>query len=125
MPIVAWTLASKSSTRLPFCLPVYVPYKYTVMSAATVSLDRLLSDKLQQINNNNISMKEHDAEASGDCNYQNQALSLPGPISYSAGFETTPADDLLRKFKCSECGKAFKFKHHLKEHMRIHSGEKP
>lgn len=33
--------------------------------------------------------------------------------------------DILRKFKCSECGKAFKFKHHLKEHIRIHSGEKP
>ena len=31
----------------------------------------------------------------------------------------------LRKFKCLECGKAFKFKHHLKEHTRIHSGEKP
>lgn len=33
--------------------------------------------------------------------------------------------DMLRKFKCPECGKAFKFKHHLKEHVRIHSGEKP
>ncbi|XP_053313673.1 uncharacterized protein LOC128475228 [Spea bombifrons] len=30
-----------------------------------------------------------------------------------------------RKYKCAECGKAFKFKHHLKEHVRIHSGEKP
>uniref|UniRef100_A0A0N5AVX0 Zinc finger E-box-binding homeobox protein zag-1 n=1 Tax=Syphacia muris TaxID=451379 RepID=A0A0N5AVX0_9BILA len=34
-------------------------------------------------------------------------------------------DEALRKFKCSECPKAFKFKHHLKEHIRIHSGEKP
>ncbi|XP_058063208.1 zinc finger protein 1 [Anopheles bellator] len=32
---------------------------------------------------------------------------------------------LLRKFKCNDCDKAFKFKHHLKEHVRIHSGEKP
>ncbi|XP_023036177.1 zinc finger protein 1 isoform X1 [Drosophila willistoni] len=32
---------------------------------------------------------------------------------------------LLRKFKCGQCEKAFKFKHHLKEHVRIHSGEKP
>ncbi|CAH0394373.1 unnamed protein product [Bemisia tabaci] len=31
----------------------------------------------------------------------------------------------LRKFKCEQCEKAFKFKHHLKEHVRIHSGEKP
>uniref|UniRef100_A0A915D125 Uncharacterized protein n=1 Tax=Ditylenchus dipsaci TaxID=166011 RepID=A0A915D125_9BILA len=30
-----------------------------------------------------------------------------------------------RKFKCASCPKAFKFKHHLKEHIRIHSGEKP
>lgn len=31
----------------------------------------------------------------------------------------------LRKFQCNQCSKAFKFKHHLKEHSRIHSGEKP
>ncbi|OCT92863.1 zinc finger E-box-binding homeobox 1-like [Xenopus laevis] len=37
----------------------------------------------------------------------------------------TKKDAEMRKFKCVECGKAFKFKHHLKEHVRIHSGEKP
>ncbi|UYV84594.1 ZEB2 [Cordylochernes scorpioides] len=35
------------------------------------------------------------------------------------------ANAAARKFKCEQCGKAFKFKHHLKEHVRIHSGEKP
>lgn len=39
-------------------------------------------------------------------------------ISHQEGTE-------LRKFKCLQCEKAFKFKHHLKEHIRIHSGEKP
>ncbi|XP_028263005.1 zinc finger E-box-binding homeobox 1 isoform X2 [Parambassis ranga] len=41
-----------------------------------------------------------------------------GVISLDQGLET-------RKFKCLQCGKAFKYKHHLKEHLRIHSGEKP
>uniref|UniRef100_A0AC34RIK2 C2H2-type domain-containing protein n=1 Tax=Panagrolaimus sp. JU765 TaxID=591449 RepID=A0AC34RIK2_9BILA len=39
--------------------------------------------------------------------------------------DVEPADQAERKFKCTECTKAFKFKHHLKEHIRIHSGEKP
>ncbi|XP_071035112.1 zinc finger E-box-binding homeobox protein zag-1 isoform X2 [Parasteatoda tepidariorum] len=34
-------------------------------------------------------------------------------------------NDAERRFKCSECGKAFKLKHHLQEHLRIHNGEKP
>lgn len=30
-----------------------------------------------------------------------------------------------RRFACTVCDKAFKFKHHLQEHARTHSGEKP
>ena len=37
----------------------------------------------------------------------------------------SPIKNQQRKFFCSECSKAFKYKHHLKEHQRIHSGEKP
>uniref|UniRef100_A0A3Q3JCD3 C2H2-type domain-containing protein n=2 Tax=Monopterus albus TaxID=43700 RepID=A0A3Q3JCD3_MONAL len=43
---------------------------------------------------------------------------IQGPIVLDQGMEN-------RKFKCLQCGKAFKYKHHLKEHVRIHSGEKP
>ncbi len=30
-----------------------------------------------------------------------------------------------RPYKCDQCTKAFKHKHHLTEHKRLHSGEKP
>ncbi|KAL3246361.1 hypothetical protein MRX96_057693 [Rhipicephalus microplus] len=54
---------------------------------------------------------------------------VPGAQPRSQAPVQPSADEnaALRKFKCPEpsCGKAFKFKHHLKEHIRIHSGEKP
>ena len=31
----------------------------------------------------------------------------------------------MRPYKCEDCPKAFKHKHHLSEHKRLHSGEKP
>nr|XP_032822982.1 zinc finger E-box-binding homeobox 2-like isoform X1 [Petromyzon marinus] len=47
------------------------------------------------------------------------------PRAPQAGEQGQPPAAGSRKFKCTECGKAFKYKHHLKEHFRIHSGEKP
>ena len=36
-----------------------------------------------------------------------------------------PTEDPSRPFGCSQCPKRFRMKHHLKEHMLIHSGELP
>lgn len=35
------------------------------------------------------------------------------------------ADDDRRRYECLTCSKRFKHKHHLKEHERLHTGEKP
>lgn len=34
-------------------------------------------------------------------------------------------DDDKRRYQCSTCSKRFKHNHHLKEHERLHTGEKP
>ncbi|CAF0791393.1 unnamed protein product [Didymodactylos carnosus] len=34
-------------------------------------------------------------------------------------------DDEKRRYQCKTCAKKFKHKHHLKEHVRLHTGEKP
>ena len=36
-----------------------------------------------------------------------------------------PTEDPSRPFGCTQCQKRFRMKHHLKEHMLIHSGEMP
>lgn len=42
--------------------------------------------------------------------------------SYTGGHQV---DDDKRRYQCSTCAKRFKHKHHLKEHERLHTGEKP
>ncbi|XP_034023449.1 zinc finger E-box-binding homeobox 2-like [Thalassophryne amazonica] len=59
----------------------------------------------------------HRAQMEQHLEFHNQVQDK-STITYDQGMES-------RKFKCLQCGKAFKYKHHLKEHLRIHSGEKP
>jgi uncharacterized Zn-finger protein len=42
--------------------------------------------------------------------------------SYASGHHI---DDDKRRYQCPTCSKKFKHKHHLKEHERLHTGEKP
>ena len=52
-------------------------------------------------------------------------------VNSSSGNMTPPAphypptEDPTRPFGCTQCPKRFRMKHHLKEHMLIHSGEMP
>uniref|UniRef100_A0AC35GWL7 C2H2-type domain-containing protein n=1 Tax=Panagrolaimus sp. PS1159 TaxID=55785 RepID=A0AC35GWL7_9BILA len=66
-----------------------------------------------------------DCQLAALLNGSGEILASSDKASTASSASITTTDQVERKFKCSECTKAFKFKHHLKEHIRIHSGEKP
>ena len=49
----------------------------------------------------------------------------PNTPKVFAPIENISSSDRPRRFSCSTCGKCFLHKHHLKEHVRVHTGEKP
>ncbi|CDW51833.1 zinc finger protein [Trichuris trichiura] len=68
------------------------------------------------------SLRDKDCETVNGKVTPQPLISVDGPM---VTIEPSVAGEAPRRFKCTECDKAFKFKHHLKEHVRIHSGEKP
>uniref|UniRef100_A0A5S6QUG5 Homeobox domain-containing protein n=1 Tax=Trichuris muris TaxID=70415 RepID=A0A5S6QUG5_TRIMR len=76
----------------------------------------------QNYANSDGSLQDKDGEMINGKVTPQHLISVDGPL---ASVEPSVAAETPRRFKCDECDKAFKFKHHLKEHVRIHSGEKP
>lgn len=66
---------------------------------------------------------------------QQQLLHLPGLTYHSLTAGPAPAvsdgphlqqqQQQQRPFRCDYCGKAFKLRHHMKDHCRVHTGERP
>ena len=53
-------------------------------------------------------------------NNSNDTISLRSPIQINQ-----IGDPSERPFPCNFCGKAFKLRHHMKDHARVHTGERP
>ncbi|TRY97388.1 hypothetical protein DNTS_032903 [Danionella cerebrum] len=73
-----------------------------------------------------ISSSSSSSTGNSDGTLSSDAPPSPSPSLLALGsYQLQEAALENRKFQCAQCGKAFKYKHHLKEHLRIHSGEKP
>ncbi|UJR38222.1 hypothetical protein I4U23_030895 [Adineta vaga] len=57
---------------------------------------------------------------------QEHLNTAPTSTSSSSSYTNNQhVEDDKRRYQCSTCSKRFKHKHHLKEHERLHTGEKP
>ncbi|XP_066982484.1 broad-complex core protein isoforms 1/2/3/4/5-like isoform X5 [Macrobrachium rosenbergii] len=51
--------------------------------------------------------------------------SLHSSLGMDPPLHSSSQEDLFRPYVCQICGKRFKLNHHLKQHHRIHTGERP
>lgn len=119
-------------------LPPQPPQKRSYVKQEAEGEGQFICDQCDKAFNKQSSLARHKYEHSGGhhtyllysfikCNIHDPCKPI---ILYSNPIITIVFIFLLssagqRPYKCQECPKAFKHKHHLTEHKRLHSGEKP
>ncbi|KAF6018720.1 hypothetical protein EB796_022973 [Bugula neritina] len=117
---------------------IAVPEKYKIGEKTTPKSEPKLYNDKQELNQLWLDHKSQHTELKSQTFPSNhEQLNLPKDLNscricYKTFTDVQKLEKHLinhregeRRFQCHQCGKAFKFKHHLKEHSRIHSGEKP